>query len=333
VTYTNAFAKISGTMKRSLPALLPLVFACGGTPPILPPEMVDTTPPPMQPDPTPSNDCASQPAGQTIQATGQVSGFWAGRVEMSGDVTIAAGQKLEICPGTTIAPAPASKLIVQGELAISGSREAMVTFDEVAWAGIVVDGKLSGGYLSMTMATVCIKGNAGSQIDLVAAMLTGCGQGFALENGARFDRVNVLGGSSVYIRGGILTMVDSIVDFRHPSQGPDCMVFSGGGMNLDHVRIAGCHCPIHLGSAPEGTSITNSLIEDAAVPMMISRTSGIFNGNNVIGGSPQLMDIGGGIALDAGGNYWGGGPANTTGSGYTNLDDYSTTPIAGAGPR
>ena len=332
MTFQRRFDKIFGKMKRALLALCPLLFACGAET-IKPPDEVMMMPPDMQPDPMPSNDCASQPAGQTIQATGEVSGFWSGRVEMSGDVTIASGQKLEICPGTTIGPAASSRLIVKGELAISGSRESMVTFDTASWGGIQIEGKLTGGYVSMSGAGVCINGKAGSQIELVAGMLNGCGQGFSLENGARFDRVTVLGGSSVYVRGGLLTMIDSTVDLRHPLQGPDGMVFSAGGVNFDHVRIAGCHCPIHMGRAPEGTSITNSVFDGGSVPVMIANTSGIFTGNNVNGGSPQLMDIGGNIALDAGGNYWGGGRAITTGSGYTNLDDFSTTPIEGAGPR
>jgi hypothetical protein len=90
-----------------------------------------------------------------------------------------------------------------------------------------------------------------------------------------------------------------------------------------------------MGRAADGIQITNSVLDGAAVPFMIANTSGVFNGNNIIGGSPQLMDIGGNISIDAGGNYWGGGPASTTGqsSQYANISDFSSTPIEGAGPR
>jgi hypothetical protein len=314
-----------------------LLIACGGeavTPPdtmtpMLPPMM----PPDMQPDPMPSIDCTNAPAAG--QVSGDVSGFWTGRVELTGPATVPAGEKLEICPGTVIAPSQTAKLIVKGELAVSGTREAMVTFEEIRWGGIDVEGKLTGGYFTMTGAGVCITGRTTSEIDLVATMLLGCGQGFALANGARLDRMTVLGGSSLYITGGILTMVDSTVDFRHPNQSPDCMVWAGGGANFDHVHVTGCHCPLHMGRGDMGIQITNSILDGGAVPFMIANTSGVFTGNNVIGGSPQLMDIGGNISIDAGGNYWGGGAALVSGarSQYSNLDDYAATPIEGAGPR
>jgi hypothetical protein len=130
-------------------------------------------------------------------------------------------------------------------------------------------------------------------------------------------------------------MIDSTVDFRHPTQGPDCMVWAGGGANFDHVRVTGCHCPLHMSRGNEGIQITNSVLDAAAVPFMIANTSGVFNSNNIIGGSPQLMDVGGNISIDAGGNYWGGGAAITSGSisQYRNIENFSTTPIEGAGPR
>jgi hypothetical protein len=295
--------------------------------------MMMMMPPDMQPDPTPSMDCSNATQGGSF--SGEVEGYWAGSVALTGEAIVAAGKKLEICPGTVIAPVATAKLIVRGELAISGTREAMVTFEETSWGGIDVEGKLSGGYMTISMANVGVSGKAGSEIDLVATNLLGCRQGFNLANGARFDRVTVLGGASVYMTGGILTMVDSTVDFRHPTQGPDCMVWSGGGANFDHVRVAGCHCPLHMNRGNEGIQITNSVLEGAAVPFMIANTSGIFNNNNVLGGSPQLMDIGGSIAIDAGNNYWGGGPAQSTGpaSQYANIGNYSITPIEGAGPR
>ncbi len=325
-------------MKRILiSALVPLVFACGGgvenTPP---PPVQEMMPPEMMPDPMPSNDCSSQDASQTIQATGEVKGFWAGTVQLTGETTVVAGDTLEICPGTVIVPSADAKLIVQGELLISGTKEGMVSFGESPWTGIQIEGKISGGYFTMGAANVCIDGKVGSDIDLVAGMLLGCRQGFSVANGAHFDRMTILGGSSVYIRGGTLTMVDSVVDLRHPGASPDCVVWAGGGANLDHVRFTGCHCPIHMGRAELGITLTNSILDNGAVPIMIANASGTVTGNNIVGGSPQLLDIGGGIAVDFGGNYWGGGPSRASSGNlgqFANLSDYAATPFDGAGPR
>src|SRR5688572_5151727 len=91
------------------------------------------------PDPVPSALCAAEPAGRMIDAAGEVSGVWSGHVAMTGEVVIAEGAELEICPGTVLAPQTLqTALVVHGSLVLSGTPGSMISVEEVAWAGLQV---------------------------------------------------------------------------------------------------------------------------------------------------------------------------------------------------
>jgi hypothetical protein len=130
--------------------------------------------------------------------------------------------------------------------------------------------------------------------------------------------------------------VDSVVDLQHPQQAPDCVVLNGGGLDLEHSQVTGCHCPLHINRADTPLSIVSSIIDGAAYPVMIANATGTFTQSHLLGGANHILDIGGGIAVDITGNYFDGAAPNL---GTSVLDQFPgreaflTAPIAGVGPR
>lgn len=266
-----------------------------------------------------------------------MEGIWAGRVELVDDVTVAEGKTLEVCPGTIVSPLKGTaKIFVNGTLTFSGSKTAMIEFEENPWSGIHVMGTLNGGYVKLNSVQTCIEGKNESQIELVGAQLTMCDQAFILWNGARFDRLLALGGRTSAVNGGVLSMIDSLFDLRHNGVPPDCLYWSAGGALFDHVRVTGCHCPIHATQAPEGFKATNSVFDGASVPIMIAGTIGELAGNNVPEGQPDILDLGGDMTIEVGNNYWGGdAPSIITDAEtqFRGIETYASDPFDGAGPR
>jgi hypothetical protein len=219
---------------------------------------------------------------------------WSGEMTLEGPVTIAVTESVTAQPGTHVMIAPGTKLTIQGALAAMGTREAPVVLEAPeGWSGIELTGTLRGTYLQITGA-----------------------------------------GGPIRMLGGTLDMADSLLDLQAPTAPPDCTSISGGTVKLDHVQITGCHCPIHINQALS-TEITGSVLDGAAVPVMLARTDALFAGNDIVG-SPGIQDVGSGIAAEIGGNYWGGGaPTVSTQdpSQFTGADDWSDSPIPGAGPR
>lgn len=115
--------------------------------------------------------CPLAQAGEPVsEYSGAYAGdlIWQGIVTMSGDVLILEGGSLTIHPGTQVNVVPAegtkidpeyfsslTELLVRGRLDILGTAESPVKFvmierndpEEIAWAGITLDGALSGRIL------------------------------------------------------------------------------------------------------------------------------------------------------------------------------------------
>jgi hypothetical protein len=92
---------------------------------------------------------------------------------------------------------------------------------------------------------------------------------------------------------------------------------------------------IHIVTSDAEVTVTNSVFDGAANPVMIADSVATFHQNDFVG-TATFLDIGGGIEADVAGNYWGGGEptiASTRPTQFAGTTDYSTTPIAGAGPR
>jgi hypothetical protein len=330
-------------------ASLTVLAACGAESSSPPPGAADAAVAPDAAAPVDSGVIladASEPidsgqAPMTI-AGGDVSGSWCGLVEVTGNVNVPSGESLELCAGADVRFDPAVTLTITGTLRVQGTAAARARLSQRdplpgrSWGGVLVGGRLEGTALEISGAGVCLNGRPSSSIELDGAWLTGCGTGFILANGGIFRRLTVLGGGTTQISGGSIEITDSTIDLQVGAFGPDCTNWSGGEGTLDHVRFTNCHCPLHINATAGPFVVTNSIFDGASVPVMIARTSGRFTHNHFVGSQSAFLDIGGSIAVDVAGNYWGGGTptiSTTNPSQFTGAADYSTAPFSDVGPR
>lgn len=283
-------------------------------------------------------------AGPEMDVSGAVSGAWCGAIHVTADVTVAAGEALTICAGSVVRFDAATSITVDGTLAIQGTDTARVRlFSDASWTGIVLSGTgtLTATFTDISDATVAINGTDGGAFSFDDGTIVAESSStpvIRVANGATIDRSTLTGGSTIPITGGVLRMTDSTIDQLHPIVTPDCTDWAGGGMVLDHVWITGCHCPIHINSATEEVTITNSILDGATNPIMIARSVATITHNNFAGTGTLVLDIGrdDGIEADVSDNYWDGGAPNigtTRMSQFTGTDTFSMTPFTDVGPR
>lgn len=279
----------------------------------------------------------------------ELSGTLSGTIRLLGSAVVPQGQTLIISPGTIVdAAQQTAGLEVYGTLILRGSStgsQERITFSSsstASWEGIVVYGEMKGSGLDVRGAKYGILGQPGSSISLYDTTIAKCGTTVRLSNGGSFDNSTLIGGNSIVVEGGILRMTDTLVDFEHSGQPPDCTRFNGGGAVLDHVRFTGCHCPLHWNAATDEVTVTNSVFDLAAYPAMVARMKGTFTGNHFLmnGGIAifrgHMLDIGGSLDLDISENYWGGGAPkllSTSQQQFRGADLYSREPFPGVGPR
>ncbi|MCB9539581.1 MAG: hypothetical protein H6704_25490 [Myxococcales bacterium] len=251
---------------------------------------------------------------------------------------VRADATLTVCAGSTITVTDGdARLDVAGTLRVEGTADAPVRIEGPGgWAGLRINGTLDAAHLLVRDALTCVQGLDDGVVRLSDTRLEDCGRAFELSNGAEMQRVDVLRGASVIVRGGVLRMTDSTIDFQHPRRSPDCTLFNGGGAVLDHVRFTGCHCPLHVARAPEGMVVTASVFDDAAYAMMLARTTATLSGSTLIGAVADVLDIGGDIDADLAGNHYGGDAPSVETDDPTQFggtDDWLADPPEGAGPR
>ncbi len=268
-----------------------------------------------------------------------MSGVWCGAVRVLDTVTIRDGEELEVCAGSTVTfdGEMGTALVVQGTLRVRGEAGNSVRMVGARpWRGLRVGGTFDADHLLLSDGANCIEGTDTASITVRDARLEACQTAFALAGGATFERTHVQGGASVRITGGILRMTDSVIDLGHPRQSPDCTNFAGGGAVLQHVHFRGCHCPLHINSAPEGIDVRDSVFDEAAYAVMIARTEAVFRGNHFAAGMDHFLDIGGDFSADLAENYFqGDAPRLASGdlSQFTGAEDYSEEPFDDVGPR
>ncbi len=294
---------------------------------------------PLRPDSGPRADSGrrSEVDASTVLSGGPVSGELCGGIAIPESIEIPTGEELVVCAGSTLTVGSTAQIHVRGTLRLEGRDGAHVQLrGDPRWAGLVVDGTLEADFTDVYDAQLAIRGNAGSSIrfddGLIYAIALANAQ---LAEGGSFARTRIFGGSTMSVTGGTLSMTDSTLDLDHPGDSPDCLHVGGGTATLDHVWITGCHCPIHITQADSFTT-TASILDGAAYPVMIARTSATFRDNVFEGVAADFQDIGAGITADIAGNYFGGAaPTLDTDdpSQFTGGDAFLTEPPAGAGPR
>lgn len=275
-------------------------------------------------------------ASTTLEG-GPVSGTLCGGIAITASIEIPAGEELVICAGSTISASTDVQITVNGTLRLEGTSSARVQMrGEPRWGGLVVNGTLEADFTDVYDADLAIAGRAGSIVRFDDGLIYALAQdNVSLANGGTLDRTRIFGGGMMSVTGGTFSMTDSVLDLDHPGDAPDCLHVGGGDTTLDHVRITGCHCPIHITRA-SSVSVTASVLDGAAVSVMIANTSATFRDNVLDATSADFDDIGGGISADIAGNYYGGGaPTLTTTdtSQFMGADAFLAEPPAGAGPR
>ena len=273
-------------------------------------------------------------------AAGDVSGTWCGAVHVTGAVRVPAGATLSVAPGTRVDFAPAVALTVEGTLVLGGQPAGHIALGPASarWSGLVVRGLLEASFTDVSQADVGLTTAAAGSARFVDGSVRDCGSPAAVEGDTTFDRSSLVGGTSVRIAGSAaaLRMTDTTLDLLSPIGGPDCTSFSGGTTVLDHVRITGCHCPLHFNATSAPITVTNSILDGATNPVMIANTSGAFHGNVFDGVGNGILDIGGGIDVDVAGNDWTQPTADIGSrdlSQFRNASSTLTGRPAGVGPR
>ncbi len=328
---------MSGPMTRS-PILLSLLLALSGCP--MDSEMPDAGTDAGRDAPLPPVDAGPE----SELAAGDVTDPLCGTYHVTGSITVPAGETVTVCAGSVLRFESGASMTVAGTLALEGTSAARIRLmSDDTWAGLVVDGSVDATFVDLLDATSGVRGNDGSSIAFEDASIVAASPSattIRLANGGRFDRSQLIGGGTIYVTGGIWEMTDSVVDQMHPPTTPDCTDWAGGGAVFDHVRITGCHCPIHFNSTDETVTLTNSIFDGATNPIMIANTVATITHNHFIGTGTLVLDIGRRddpqVDADVSDNYWDGGEPNigtTTRSQFTGTDDFSMTPFTDVGPR
>lgn len=276
-------------------------------------------------------------AGVTTRA-GDLTSDLCGATLIAADAVVPMGHTIHVCPGASVTFVDGARIEVRGTLALDGTAAAPISFAPMAtsFGGLVVFGSLTGSQLSIRGASLAIDGRAGSTIELADVSISESANTLSLENGGTFARAQIMGGGIISVRGGSLAMIDSVIDLGHPELVPDCVSWSGGGAQLTHVRITGCHCPIHITHATAPWVAEDSIFDGAFNPVMIANATATFRRNHFEGSNTLMLDIGEGIDADVGDNYWEGAAPDIgtrDRSQFRNADRYATSPIAGVGPR
>ena len=273
-------------------------------------------------------------------AAGDVSGAWCGAVHVTGAVRVPAGGMLSVAPGTRVDFAPAVALTVEGTLVLGGQPAGHIALGPASgrWSGLVVRGVLEASFTDVSQADVGLTTAAAGSARFVDGSVRDCGSPAAVEGDTTFDRSSLVGGTTVRIAGtaAALRMTDTTLDLLSPIGGPDCTSFSGGTTVLDHVRITGCHCPLHFNATSAPITVTNSILDGATNPVMIANTSGAFHGNVFDGVGNGILDIGGGIDVDVADNDWTQPTADIGSRDLSQFRNASSTLAsrpAGVGPR
>lgn len=296
-----------------------------------------------EPTPTPVEESSPTPhpideSEALVIDGGSVSGRWDGPVQVNNAIQIDPGQTLEVTANAVVLFDLDATFSVAGTLTIQGTAEEPVWFgpQKSNWPGLTVTGSLTASHLDLMYTSTGVDAKEGSQITLDNTRVIDSDASFKLANGASFDHVTVEGGNTVRVTGGILSMVDSVIDLQVPVTGADCINVSGGGLELAYSHLTGCHCTTHIVYAPLGVSISSSLLDGNSYPMMVAGAVVNLSHNNLLAGQYNIQDIGGGIEASVAGNYWGGGEPHIDSSNlgqFSGLDDYSTTAFEDVGPR
>jgi hypothetical protein len=307
----------------------------GGGPPILMPDLMGV--PPMTAPGTISTDTT-----------------WMGAVNVTTDVTVAAGATLTVNPGTVVNVAQGFAITVSGVLRVLGTQAAPVVWNPQvsgqAWKGVTV---AQGGSATISYANIdttntpftCAQGALSCKVDH-ANMVHYTGVGAMLSAQATLDYVNVeLGGSDGILETAPTGAVVTITNSTFHTTGGDAIVVTTGDLTFNHNKVygdvknggPGLHCANHFNGTAGTMLVDHNDFYNTTYGLMASGmgsaskiVSNNFYDNSIAWGEASSTGVN--PAVDLTNNYWGGAaPPPITGNSKTT--PYSTTLIAGTGPQ
>ncbi len=285
-------------------------------------------------------DLAGQ-TGSDVSGPIMTDSTWSGLINVTASVTVTSGVTLTVAA-------------VAGALRVQGTAASGVKLQPIqqggSWGGISVT---SGGSLDLAYATLdqgltpisCAQGALLCKADHTALTnYTGVGMLISAPATFTYCRVEKGGSDGISVNAAAAELV-IVTDSSFHATGGDAIVVNGGNLTFQHNTVygdmtgttpTGQHCACHFASA--GTFLVDhNDFYNSAYGLMASDMSATskINQNNFYSDTNLwgTADGNGVNALaDLTNDYWGGGPPPLI-TGNINTTPYSTTKIAGTGPR
>ncbi len=276
---------------------------------------------------------------------------WNNVINLKATTTINAGVTVTVAAGSLISAASGASLIVNGTLKVQGTAAQGVKLEPAttsSWGGILAKsgGSVDLAYASITNTVVPLGCEAGATLCKAdhVAISKFTGYGMDIKSAATLSYVKVeQGGSDGIYASTVAGQTVSISDSTFRTTGGDALVLNGAGnFTITHNTVSavvagttGQHCACHFDAT--GTyNVTFNTFDSSTVGFMASKmaAASVVNNNNFISNTYSASETGVGVnaGVDLKNNYWGGGPPPAI-LGNSNTMPYSTTPIAGTGPR
>lgn len=263
----------------------------------------DTT---EEPDPGNTNEHPNEGSGSGSAGSGSGDGVsgditadvtWSGATRIKGSTTIKAGATVTVEPGTTLTFASGAGILVEGTLAVNGTKAATVSLSPEAsfWSGIEVTGTYNLTYGLQKGGSIRMR--AGSNVTIVDSKLWGASGDYIIANGGNLD-----------------------------------MSYSNVGADPGVTDTT--HCQLHFNSGVGTIKINNSNINSAPFGLMYyGGVNADFRNNNWFGNGIDVdTQPGAPVSGDFSGSYFDEAPPTPANGSTLTLTNISTTKLV-AGPR
>jgi hypothetical protein len=203
-------------------------------------------------------------------------------LQLTGPQTIAAGQTVTLCAGTTLAATSSTAgLTVLGTLLVNGTQASPVKLSGQgtagSWKGIDIQqgGSVTATFLEIHDAAVGVTARSGSSFNIDHVLIDNSQQMLSLSSNGTVSHGTLhglgdnQGASPVIIDAASPTISNTLID--QGAYGAVDMVVGVGPTSapvFDHLEVADSHCAFHL-SAGNGATISNSFIHHNAYGFMI----------------------------------------------------------------
>ena len=228
---------------------------------------------------------------------------WTGAMSVANTLTVDAGIKLTIAPGTTVKFGPSGAIVVNGTLDMPGTKAQPVNLVEATIGAHFIGTAISAGG-AITMNYVVQNGggitvNPGGKLTAINSQMSHAGHDF-------------------------LVITDGTVDVSYSSIGMD----PDGGTDTTH-------CDMHFGGSGSSIKVTHSNISTSVYGLMLYGGNNLdLTLNNWSNNSYTQIDTQPGVSADVSGGFFDKAPVAGAGATLTyNNPAPNRLPVAMAGPQ